>query len=277
MQSGGRVHPAATGVWIGDHVHDCRITHNDIGDFFYTGVSVGWNWGYHGDCLRNIIEYNKIHKIGQGALADMGGVYTLGTLTGTRVCNNVIYDIKSFGYGGWGLYTDEGSEGVLMENNLVYDTTDGSYHQHYGKNNVIRNNIFVRSGANPQSGQKRQIAITRVENHLSIVFERNIIYWDGGPAVGGNFNKAQTQTRKNIWWDTTGEPDFGGMNHARWEESGKDNGGIVADPQFAHPEYNDFRLKKNSPARRAGFKVFDFSEAGVYGDSLWIGRAKSVK
>ncbi len=262
MKQGGRFHPSATGVWIGNNVDDCQITHNDISDFFYTGISVGWNWGYNGNCLRNSIEFNKIHKIGQGALADMGGVYTLGTLTGTRVCNNVIFDIKSYGYGGWGLYTDEGSEGVLMENNLVYDTTDGSYHQHYGKNNIIRNNIFVRSAPNPQSGGKRQIAITRIENHLSIVFERNIIYWDGGPAVGGNFNKAKTLTQNNIWWDTTGTPDFGKMTYTQWQESGKDPGGSVLDPKFVNPSQNDFRFKKNSPIHKTGFKIFDYSKAG---------------
>ncbi|MDO4575815.1 MAG: right-handed parallel beta-helix repeat-containing protein [Planctomycetia bacterium] len=266
ITNGGRFFAAAVGVWIGNNTMGNEVTHNDIGDFFYTGVSMGWNWGYHGVCFDNHVDFNRIYDIGQGALADMGGVYTLGTLKGSTVCNNVIYNVKSFGYGGWGLYTDEGSEGLRMENNLVYDTTDGSFHQHYGRDNIIRNNILVRSYLNPQrkpEEQPHQLAATRVEEHRSFLFEKNIIYWDRGTAIGYRFDKVKSDIRNNLWWCTTGPVEFQGKTHEQWEAEGKDIGGKVADPLFVDAANNDFRLKPESPAFGMGFRAFDFSQAGA--------------
>lgn len=263
IASGGRFHASAVGVWIGNNTDGNSVSYCEITDFFYTGVSMGWNWGYAGHAFNNKVEFNKIHKIGQGCLADMGGVYTLGTLTGSRVCNNVIYNVESSSYGGWGLYTDEGSEGLLMENNLVYDTMDGGFHQHYGKDNIVRNNIFARNKPNPTSNAPAyQLAASRIEAHRSFIFENNIIYWKDGTAVGYNFDKVQADIKSNLWFKDGGEADFNGKNHDQWVQSGKDVDGLVANPLFINPDKNDFRLQPNSPAEKIGFKPFDYSKAG---------------
>jgi hypothetical protein len=270
ITGGGRFHASATAVWIG-HSPDNRITHNEISDHFYTGVSVGWVWGYKGSVAqRNVVAFNRIHKIGQGALGDMGGVYTLGTSFGTVVTNNVIFDVDSYTYGGWGLYPDEGSEGILFENNLVYNTKDSSFHQHYGRDNIVRNNILCYS-------RECQVAVSRVEPHRSAVIERNIIYWESGPAFSARYkgsDKARVDWVANLWWRADEAVDFNGKTFAEWQALGRDAGGIVADPLFRNPKRRDFRLKRGSPACAIGFKPFDFSKAGVYGDRAWRRRAQ---
>lgn len=272
IKRGGRFHAPGVAVWVG-HSPFNQITHNEISDHYYTGVSLGWVWGYRGSIAQgNTVAFNRIHKIGQRVLGDMGGVYTLGTSFGTCVSNNVIFDVDSYTYGGWGLYPDEGTEGIVMENNLVYDTKDSSFHQHYGRDNLIRNNILCCS-------RECQVAVTRVENHRSAIIEGNIIYWEKGPTFSPRYygsEKAQMDWSRNLWWRRDEPVDFGGKRFAEWQAMGRDKDGLVADPLFVDPDKRDFRLRPESPASKIGFKPFDFNKAGVYGDEAWIRRAQEL-
>jgi hypothetical protein len=109
------------------------IVHNHIHHLFYTGVSTGWTWGYAADSdAGQTVGWNHIHDIFQRELSDGGCVYNLGRSPGTRIINNVCHDVESYGYGGWGLYTDEGSSNVTLRDNIVYHTKDAGFHQHYG-------------------------------------------------------------------------------------------------------------------------------------------------
>jgi hypothetical protein len=253
IHDGGRIFPSAVGLWIGQSYSN-RITRNHLHDFYYTGFSVGWTWGYGPTLARgNIIEGNRVHHIGVRSdgdgpiLSDMGGIYTLGVQPGTVVRSNVFHDIAGFRYGGWGIYFDEGSSSILAEGNLVYRTTHGGFHQHYGRENIVRNNIFAL-------GRDAQIQRTRPESHRSFTFERNIVYWREGDLLTGNFSDFQFAFDHNLYWRAGGgDIRFDGLSWDQWREKGMDPHSRIADPGFIAPEKGDFRLKPDSPALKIGF------------------------
>ena len=256
---GGILYPSAVGVLIGQASGN-KVVHNHIHDFFYTGISVGWRWGYEeSDGYGNIVEYNHVHDIGRGMLSDMGGIYTLGPSPGTRIRHNVFHDIAARGYGGWAIYTDEGSTDVLIENNLSYRTNRSLFHQHYGRNNLIQNNIWVCGG-------QEQLALTRLEQHCSFVFRNNIVYFDQGELFGSNLKRAtagHVVFEDNVYWHAGGKKfRFGERTFRQWQQAGMDRNSVIADPGFVEPEKDDFRLKKNSPALVVGFRPFDLSQVG---------------
>jgi len=262
IQDGGKLFASAIGVWIGQSYSN-RLLHNTIHDFYYTGISIGWTWGYgESQAGGNRVEWNHVHHIGVRSdgdgpvLSDMGGIYTLGTQHGTVIRNNLWHDIAGYRYGGWGIYFDEGSTGILAENNLVYRTTHGGFHQHYGRENRVRNNIFAYA-------RDHQIQLTRPEPHLRLTFERNIVIGKGAQWVAGGID-ANLRFDHNLYWREDGdELRFGNDAFAAWQAKGQDTHSRVADPRFVNPQAGDFRLAPDSPAHALGFQPFDLTGVGA--------------
>ncbi|MGO9109439.1 MAG: right-handed parallel beta-helix repeat-containing protein, partial [Thermoguttaceae bacterium] len=260
ITDGGNLFPSCVAVWIGQ-AHDNTLAHNDIHGFWYTGISIGWTWGYAKSAAqRNIVEYNHIHHIGMKTdgeppiLSDMGCVYTLGDQKGSVVRFNRFHDIAGLKYGGWGIYFDEGTTHILAENNLVYRTTHGGFHQHYGKENTFRNNILAY-------GRDAQIQRSRIEDHRSFTFDANVVLWDRGSLLSGDWSKLNVAFDHNTYWRVgAGEIRFGDRNWKQWQQAGMDVHSEIADPHFVRPADGDFNLTAESRAAPAGFKPFDLSK-----------------
>ena len=263
----GKMFHSGIGIWIGQSPGN-RLTHNLIHDFYYTGISIGWTWGY-GTALasNNTVEFNHVHHIGVKSdgdgpiLSDMGGIYTLGKQPGTTIRNNLWHDIAGIRYGGWGIYFDEGSSGILAESNVVYRTTHGGFHQHYGETNTVRNNIFA-------FGRDQQLQRSRAEPHVSFIFVTNIVYFDSGKLLGSEWSgDANHQMNWNVYFDarpglTADQLPVGPCTWQKWRERGHDQLSLVADPVFVAPRQNDFRLQAKSPALAMGFQPIDLSHVG---------------
>ena len=269
----GLNYPSAVGVIIKNSYGNI-VARNHIHHGYYTGISLGWNWGYARSIARdNVVAYNHIHHIGLGLLSDMGAVYTLGPSPGTVIHNNLIHDIDANKYGGWGIYNDEGSTGILVENNVVYNTKFAGYDMHYAREITIRNNIFAL-------GRMDQISRTRGENHPSLYFENNIVYWKEGTLFSGDWKdreykyytnpsrpegadyKRNFESNWNVFYNPNKkveEIDFGGGSFKVWQERGYDQNSIYADPMFVDPGTFDFRLKPESPALQRGFEPIDLT------------------
>jgi hypothetical protein len=273
LHDGGKVYPAGAGVLVQQTSHN-QVLHNEICDFLYTGVSVGWSWGYDPSTAHhNTVEFNHIHHLGWGKLSDMGGIYTLGVSPGTILRNNLIHDILAYSYGGWGLYTDEGSTGILLENNIVYRVKDGCFHQHYGKENVVRNNVLACSFTD---GLIRR---SRDEDHSSFTFERNIVYFDRADLTFGQWRHGEFPFDYNCYWDTSGRTIIfpGGLTFPQWQATGQDPHSLIADPKFVDPKNYDFRLQPDSPALKLGFQPIDPAQCGLTGDPQWTELPKQVQ
>lgn len=273
IRDGGHIFNSATGILIG-HSSDNTVSHNEVSDFFYTGISVGLIFQYeYNPAKRNIIEYNHIHHLGWGVLSDMGGVYTLGESEGTVINNNYIHHLFSYEKifpGSFGIYLDQASSYIEVKNNLIHSITSSGIYQNWGKDNIIQNNIFayISNG---------QLYINPNENFSSYTFSNNIVYWNNDKLFNGIWDDNVVTNSSNLYFDASGNPvTFFGMQLEEWQKAGRDEGSIVADPMFVNPEEFDFHLLPNSPANQVGFNEFDYEEAGVYGTTEWVNLANSI-
>ena len=251
-------HSAAAIVVVKSH-HNL-IARNHIHDYYYTAISVMGTWGFEQTpAYQNLIEHNHIHHIGKLSngdgpiISDMGGIYILGRQDGNKIRHNKIHDINALRYGGWGIYLDQGSSYIVAEHNLVYRTSHGGFAQHYGRENLIRHNIFAFGEKAQIQRHRRDLQTAREKNFISFRFENNIVYWQEGQFISGLNKNCQSHVvfDCNIYWQL-GKTDFllCGLSWAEWQQC--DRHSQIIDPLFVAPQQDNFQLRPNSPAGKLG-------------------------
>ena len=187
---------SAIGILVKESYNNI-IEDNEICNTEYTAISVGWSWGYGKNISRdNIIRNNYLHDIGGDRLNDMGGIYLLGRQPGTVISGNRILRVKGYMHMAWGLYLDEGSAGITVENNVIAHTLSPGYTMHFGTQNVIRNNIFA-------FGKQGGFAVNKPEFHNSCIFQNNIFLLDDVPFAENSLWRLLNVAvlSENIVWD----------------------------------------------------------------------------
>lgn len=118
------------------YVNNVNISHNDLLDSPYTGISLGWGWGKGvKNCTNNKIANNKIENV-LYKLRDGGHIYTLDIMTDTVIENN--YLIKS-GENKGGIYLDNATNGLTVRNN-VFEECEAWLKLTY--NNIVNNTAY---------------------------------------------------------------------------------------------------------------------------------------
>ena len=181
----------------------------------------------------------------------------LGVSPGTVIRNNLIHDLESSLAKGRGIYLDEAASEILVENNIIYRIKNSGFHLHYGRNNIIRNNIIAFCG---------DYGIARVRAELDrkcFSFQHNIVVMDRGRFLGWSDRREGLDFNYNLYFDVRGQPlRFAEDTWTEWQEHGQDKDSIIADPGFIDAYSGNFNLRPDSPALKIGFKPIDMSTVG---------------
>jgi hypothetical protein len=227
---------ASGNIFAYNHIHHVNLESQD------TGAIESWGSG------KTIIDHNLIHDVGNDEFDIQSGIYLDDNVDFCSVTNNIIYNVV-------------GTNG----NQCIYTK---------GVGNRIENNIFVIGPKCRSAIRSFFMADERCDNH---VYKHNIVYFENPEAFIYDFNNWSddriAESDYNLFWNPQGKYAMkGGPAHKSYEKwkqlfEGKfDANSSTADPLFTDAANRDFRLRKESPALKLGFKNIETNEIGLKKD-----------
>ncbi|MGK9146044.1 hypothetical protein KXS11_00240 [Plantibacter flavus] len=134
------------------------VTHNEISNAPYTGISMGWGFNDYYQhkpagskstvAGNNTVDYNIVSKT-MTKMHDGGAIYTLGAQPGSSISHNLIEHTGGASQGN-PLYTDQSSSGLTIAANVI-DDFNGTWWWVWGANAfvsglTIADNVVNSSG-----------------------------------------------------------------------------------------------------------------------------------
>ncbi len=284
--SGGRFLPGGenTGIWIGSSHHD-TASNNAVYDFYTGAIELGESpRGEPTFTHDDVIEYNLLYNLGQGVTSDMGCFHAASAdNTGNEIRNNLCHDVTNdlspVGYGGNGIYLDNSTQNVTVENNLVYRVSDTALFLNDGSaGNIVTNNIFAYG----KYGMLRR-GTTGGPGDFTATY--NIYYYDIGALqnLPSNWSCASDCAQQftmdyNTYWVSSGTASefittvagnpnqvANAYNLAGWQAAeNEDIHSQDANPGFSDPVYpaDDYTFEGSPPP---GFVPFSTADVGPTG------------
>lgn len=309
LEGVGRVFPSAYAIAQGSG-HDNTYNHNDIYDSYHSAIGIceaGCPPGSSNSkgTFNNVISFNHVYNLMQGIMSDTGALYiSTGSTTfsakGNQVLNNKVHDVTDAkvmdtdGYGGYGIKLDANTGGVLVQNNLIYRTTDHPMTQTLGPqvanaSNIIANNIISFTPA-----QLFGVVSSAPAGVSQFTFAHNLVFYSLTeiqigcaycPGKGCKLTSVQDYAQ-NMYCDLshancaldptpfrTTDATCNQVTHqswSSWQGLGEDLGSMNTSPLFVNPYYptDNFALQSGSPATQIGFVPFDVNAPGRTSDTI---------
>ncbi len=239
-----------------------RITHNLIDNAPH--MAIGFSGNDH------LIEFNEIHSVCYES-NDAGAMYAgrNWTMRGTVIRHNYLHHINGFeGRGCVGVYLDDQYCGTRIEGNVFYKVTRAAMIGG-GRDCTIDNNVFVdcvpathvdarglgwaKGGFDGLKGDLE--ALPYKQEPWSSKYPKLVGILDDDPMAPVGNLIARNILVGGRWGDFEGK----GKTLTTFE-----NNLLEGDPKFVDAARADFRLQKDSPAWKLGFKRIPIEKIGPY-------------
>jgi parallel beta-helix repeat protein len=245
-----------TGITL-DDCHNGEIHHNTVYENrSHSGIWVSGSTSI--DIHHNVAYSNEQNGIGLTHGSDNNLIHH-----NTAYSNSCRSDQR---YAGIGI--EVGSENNKTYNNLIYRNCHAGYLTNSPNNEIYHNVIFGNTGAQISLGDWRGSLPTGniIKNNILVVTDTSdnaIAFWRDATS----YDALQNIFDHNLYYYVNG-PDKSDMvvvwvspysraySFAQWRNNaGKEEHGLLNDPQFVDSNHNDFHLRPESPAIDAGANV----------------------
>lgn len=280
----------------GNHIHHCglfyvhvsgvyvsscpgnRIAYNTISHMPRYGVSLKDN------CPGTTIELNDI-RFTNLLTRDSGAIEMAGNYGGSTVRHNFVADTIGSGFmsrqarhaspaDAAGIYLDNMSSQTTVVGNVVVRSHRGVW-INWGGSNLVEGNVFT-------GNRSAQIFINLwrqgmgARNHGVNRLTRNVIV-SSQPATpvldfgGWRAKTADVYSDHNCVWSGGASPVVAGIGGApeaswkAWQQTGQEEGTLVADPRLMDPVEDGFPATPSDPAGQLKLTPLDMSRVGVKG------------